>query len=100
MSIENHPNLHSVNLCRFIAVRYFKYGTLNGRKTEIYDCLMECLRGRATKENIPDFSKSIDSLIELSENIQDEEHFRECLLDWLLGVENLIDFVVEDFAGC
>lgn len=96
MSLENHPNLHAVQLCTLIASRYFSRGTLLGAKEHIMDGFHSCLRGKATIENVPDISSKIEKLINDSV-VMDSEEFQQRFLDWLLDLENLIDFVVGDF---
>jgi hypothetical protein len=97
MSLENHPNLHAVQFCTLIASKYFSKGSLLGEKENIVSNFHRCLRGKANASNVPDISKKIDILIGNSAVMEPDE-FQEHFLDWLLDIENFVDFVVEDFA--
>lgn len=92
MSIENHPNLFVAKLCTEIASVFYSGAQLS--KNQVIEFYYNSLRGAATRQNAPDIEQKAEVLVKNSVCLS-EEAFQEFFLDWLIDVENCVDYAVE-----
>lgn len=105
MSLESHPNLHAVKFAMSVCVPAFRERELGKHDKEgILLAYQESLRGKATKENVPDIEPMVDRVIEIinkqkafGERLLEPrgEQIKDTIVNFVSAVETMVDAATE-----